>query len=375
MKSRFVKGDAKNALGLDSQNQSALKKIPKRSSDYVDAPVIPTNPHGLFDERAKFANGSPNHNDNSHESKKEQSKEEVLPSGAGAAAGLLDKYPLSSGAISTASVMLISDPGKDTIVWDQNNRTPEELEDTSDIDESIVTNGMNVVPAIARRKNNVIEIIEGSRRRESCIKNHKPLLAIVVSEMSDEDAKVIVVFGNEGRKDTNIFSRVEGYQLLLDGERPICRSKAALARRLGFQREWVSNLMQISEIPPEVKACLSKKERNELPAKKAIKLAKMIVSLKEASRTALVDWATNAVDVTVNDIMGRIKGTTATRKGENSKVGTMNIVYRNDAVSVVQNKAMKGILLQLPDSLDVSQLDEDGIRKILSDVLKKQTQT
>jgi|GEM_PF-2115523 ParB/RepB/Spo0J family partition protein len=372
MKSRFVKGDAKNALGLDSQNQSALRKIPKRSSDYVDAPVIPTNPHGLFDEKANFANGSPNHNDKVNESKGEQSKQEVLPSGAGA--GLLDKYPLSSGAISTASVMLISDPGKDTIVWDQNNRTAEELEDTSDIDESIVTNGMNVVPAIARRKNNVIEIIEGSRRRESCIKNHKPLLAIVVSEMSDEDAKVIVVFGNEGRKDTNIFSRVEGYQLLLDGERPICRSKAALARRLGFQREWVSNLMQISEIPPEVKACLSKKERNELPAKKAIKLAKMIVSLKEASRAALVDWATKAADVTVNDIIGRIKGANGTQHGENSKVGTMNIVYRNDTVSVVQNKAMKGILLQLPDSLDVSQLDDDGIVKILSDALDKRTQ-
>ena len=278
MKSRFVKGDAKNSLGLDSQNQSALQKIPKRKTDYVDAPVVPTNPHGLFDEKAIFANDSPN-KDSGHESKKEQSKQEFSPSGEGAAASLLDKYPLSSGAISTASVMLISDPGKDTIVWDQNNRSAEELEDTSDIDESIVTNGMNVVPAIARRKNNVIEIIEGSRRRESCIKNHKPLLAIVVSEMSDEDAKVIVVFGNEGRKDTNIFSRVEGYQLLLDGERPICRSKAALARRLGFQREWVSNLMQISEIPPEVKACLSKKERNELPAKKAIKLAKMIVLL------------------------------------------------------------------------------------------------
>jgi ParB/RepB/Spo0J family partition protein len=362
MKSKFIKKGEGTGLGLDGQNKNALAKISKKSAmDFVDAPVVQTKPHDLFDDKAKFSG-------NTNPDKDDQKDADV---GQGTKAGVLASYPLSSGAISSSQVLLISDPEKDTTVWEHNPRKKEELEDTSDIDDSIETNGMNILPAIARRKNGTIEVIEGSRRRESCIKNYKPLLAIVVDNMSDEDAKIITIVGNEGRKDASVFSKVNGYSLLLEGDKPICRSKAALARRLGFEREWVSKLMTITNLPTEIRQCLSKKERIELPAKTAIKLAKMYMSLDDSKKESVVKWASSQADKTAADIMVKLSGKDKIATKEKTKVGTMNVVSRFGNMTVVQNKSMRGVLVELPEDTDISALTEAEVSNIIKGIVKQ----
>lgn len=366
-KSRFSTGTSstgtpeKGAVAL--QNEKAMNKI-KSNADYVDAPIRPTNPHKLFDERTVFSTGAETAGVGKTQVETPAVADKTLHNSSSA-------YPLPSGAIAKAEVMLFSDPLNDTIVWEGNPRKQSEREDTSDIDEGIITSGLNVVPAIGRKKNGTIEIIEGSRRRESCARNHKPLLVIVVDRMSDDDAKIIAVLGNEGRKDPNIFSRIDGYKLLLEGVRPLCRSKADLARRLGLKREWVSQLMSIGDIPSEIKDKLSYDEVDALTAKRAIKLYKALSSLSEDKLRGVILWASGETEITVQTILDKIIGAIEKSSNENTKIGTMNIVSRHDNLLVVKNNNMSGLFIEFDDDVDANDFDVEHIKSYLKALEKK----
>ena len=355
-KSKFAPKGVNTTDNVVAQNDKQIKRIKPSADMYADGPVVEPKPHDLFDERTVF----------SKPKDIEKSSSPIWPNKADLSS-LVSAYPLSSGALAKAEILLLSDPLNESVNWENNPRKDEERKDTSDIDESIISYGLNVVPVIARRKNGLIQIIEGSRRRESCIRNHKPLLALVVDKMSDDDAKTISVFGNEGRKDPNVFSRVDGYQLLLDGDRPLCRSKADLARRLGMKREWVSQLMRIGELPIEIKSCLSNADLEALTAKRAIKLSKGFFSLSEDEQKEITIWAGGESDVGLSEVFAKVFGSLAPSTKENAKIGTMNILSRKDRVSVVQNKSTAGIFIQFPDGFDISELDDQRINKLLDE--------
>jgi len=361
-KSKFSPKGVKASDNVFLQNEKAMKKIKPAGEKFADSPVIPTKPHDLFDEKAQFSS--------SKEEKQELVETKTIPTKVSDVepSNILSAYPLSSGSISNAEILLLTDPLKESVNWEDNPRTDEERQDTSDIDESIIASGMNVVPAIARRKNGVIEIIEGSRRRESCIRNHKPLLTLVVDDMSDDDAKTITVFGNEGRKDPNVFSRVDGYRLLLEGERPLCRSKADLARRLGMKREWVSQLMGVSELPKPIKQCLSVADLDELTAKQAIKLSKGFFSLSEERQQEVVKWASVQEDAGSSELFNQVFGSLTPPAKDKAKLGTMNIVSRMDRISVVKNKSTAGLFIQIPDGVNVDELGDEQIKTLLKEV-------
>jgi ParB/RepB/Spo0J family partition protein len=356
-KSNFTSKGSNSTDNVFAQNDKAMTK--PSTERFVDGPILSVNPYALFDEKTKFAGGDKQNIEATSKHKSVSSPSEILSA-----------YPLSSGATSKAEVRLFPNPLMDTVVWEGNPRTQSERDDTSDIDESIITNGLNVIPAIARNRNGVIEIIEGSRRRESCAKNHKPLLAIVVENMSDDDAKIITIFGNEGRKDTNVFSRIDGYKLLLEGDRPLCRSKADLARRLGLKRVWMSQLMSIGDIPNQIRHKLTFEEVAELTAKRAIKLYKAFSSLSESDQGKLLKWAVAMTEVTVQAVLDKSQELKGVKVREKAKIGTMNIVSRHDDILIVKNNNTAGIFIQLSDTLNVEDIDNKRLKVLLGDAQK-----
>lgn len=90
-----------------------------------------------------------------------------------------------------------------TTLWAANPRNFG-TKDVSDLLPLIEESGGNSIAVEGRWQGNKIEVIAGSRRRESCILATLPLTVDVYEDCSDEDAEYIAQVENQGRKDLTV---------------------------------------------------------------------------------------------------------------------------------------------------------------------------
>ncbi|MCU4674170.1 ParB/RepB/Spo0J family partition protein [Catenovulum sp. 2E275] len=182
-------------------------------------------------------------------------------------------YMLPSGKRTKCKLILIDEPASQTQVWHGNPRFNEDPP-VEDIIESIESNGTNAEPVkVKLNHSGIYEVITGSRRRKATIAAKKPLTALLLEEISDDDAKMLAVIENEGRLDPNPFTIAASYLALLAGDNPVFDSVTTLAKRLGKSRTWASQVLSINDLPEIIETSLSENEKYKLSIRRVVELA------------------------------------------------------------------------------------------------------
>ena len=181
-------------------------------------------------------------------------------------------YMLPSGKRTKCQLILIDEPATQTKVWFGNPRFNEDPP-VDDIVESIESNGTNAEPVKVKLNNGIYEVITGSRRRKATITAKKPLTAMLLEDISDDDAKTLAVIENEGRLDPNPFTIAASYLALLSGDNPVFDSVTTLAKRLGKSRTWASQVLSINDLPEIIETSLPENEKYKLSIRRVVELA------------------------------------------------------------------------------------------------------
>lgn len=181
-------------------------------------------------------------------------------------------YMLPSGKRTKCQLILIDEPASQTKVWYGNPRYQEDPP-VEDILESIESNGTNAEPVKVKLNNGIYEVITGSRRRKATISAKKPLTALLLEDISDDDAKMLAVIENEGRLDPNPFTIAASYLALLSGENPVFDSVTTLAKRLGKSRTWASQVLSINDLPELIETSLTENEKYKVSIRRVVELA------------------------------------------------------------------------------------------------------
>ncbi|GEM_PF-3404064 len=181
-------------------------------------------------------------------------------------------YMLPSGKRTSCKLILIDEPATQTKVWHGNPRFNEDPP-VEDIIESIESNGTNAEPVKVKLTDGKYEVITGSRRRKATISAKKPLTALLLEDINDDDAKMLAVIENEGRLDPNPFTIAASYLALLSGDNPVFDSVTTLAKRLGKSRTWASQVLSINDLPEIIETSLSENEKYKLSIRRVVELA------------------------------------------------------------------------------------------------------
>ena len=276
---------------------------------------------------------------------------------------------LRSGARSRCYIIQIVNPAEETTVFEYNLRPELDLEDTSDIDDSIVAHGTNATPVVARNNKGKVEVICGSRRRASTIKGNKPLTALVIEDVSDNDAKYIAVSENQGRKGFDIFTQVAEWEMLLEGPNPAFKSVQQLATIYEKKdRTYISRNRIIKNIPKEV--YLNFTDRQNVKMKHAFDAATMLDKLPLNRKGALIeiysgdnkettftDFAADVKKAYEEDISQNVGENETKTKVQAKKLGTTTVVEQYERAYLTSNRSQKAVVFALPDNVDFNSVD------------------
>ncbi|MAL27720.1 MAG: hypothetical protein CL820_17905 [Croceicoccus sp.] len=141
-------------------------------------------------------------------------------------------------------------------VWDGNPRFQNDLnvDRLAELIESIKAQGQ-LIPGVARRKDNRYELIYGSRRlfaAKYLKQNGYPEIKfrLEIRDVTDEAAFRLADEENRNREDVSPVERAKNYAAAL--ERHYNGSQATLVNKLGLAKSTVSRLMKIATIPDAI---------------------------------------------------------------------------------------------------------------------------
>ncbi|MBD1575952.1 ParB/RepB/Spo0J family partition protein [Vibrio sp. S11_S32] len=173
-----------------------------------------------------------------------------------------------------------------TLVFAQNSREQSFLNEhaLSDILSTLKERGQQY-PAVGRRnKNGKIEVLDGSRRRMSCILAQKDFLIYVADEIETEDAKFLSDVAN-AHKPLSLYERGREMQHKLDsGE---ASDQKSLAQIFQCSEALVSGALKAAALPIEILTIYPNVSDVGRPT--IVKLHKLYHSLPQKSQTLLLE--------------------------------------------------------------------------------------
>ena len=166
---------------------------------------------------------------------------------------------------------------KATMVWAGNERDQELLTLTAldDLIPSFLTSGQQN-PAFGRKISGIIEVADGSRRRQTAIYTHSEY-RVLVGELDDEQMAWLSTVGNNYRQ-TSAYERGKRYARRLKNEFENNVSKLAEAENIS--RKIIMRCIKTAELPREIISLFS--NPNELSARAGESLAKAYAENEDA---------------------------------------------------------------------------------------------
>ncbi|ECH9430657.1 ParB/RepB/Spo0J family plasmid partition protein [Salmonella enterica subsp. enterica] len=164
-----------------------------------------------------------------------------------------------------------------TMVWSGNERDQALLTQAAldDLIPSFLTSGQQN-PAFGRKISGIIEVADGSRRRQTAIYTHSEY-RVLVGDLDDEQMAWLSTIGNSYRQ-TSAYERGKRYARRLKNEFGDNVSKLAEAENIS--RKIIMRCIKTAELPQEIIALFS--NPNELSARAGESLAKVYAGNEDA---------------------------------------------------------------------------------------------
>ncbi len=176
------------------------------------------------------------------------------------------------------------------------NQPRDILGDLQELAESIREKGI-IEPLIVRKKGDKYEIISGERRYRAALMAGLSLLPCIEMDVDDREAMEIALIENIQRKDLTPFEIAEGYRALIT---LYGYTHQELAKRIGKARTTVTEMLEIANMPPRIKALcmelgitassmillIARQESEEAMEELARKIAAENLSREEARKLA-----------------------------------------------------------------------------------------
>lgn len=243
---------------------------------------------------------------------------------------------------------------KATMVWTGNERDQELLTQAAldDLIPSFLTSGQQN-PAFGRKVSGIIEVADGSRRRQTAIYTHSEY-RVLVGELDDEQMAWLSTIGNNYRQ-TSAFERGKRYARRLKNE--FEDNVSRLAEAEGISRKIIMRCIKTAELPREIISLFS--NPNELSARAGEALAKAYAGNEDAVLAFaqhLAKRQKNGEQFETDDILTQLHGVADQRvkpvarervfgKGIKAK-------YKGDSVSFQLNGVAPAVVLQIEKLLE-----------------------
>jgi ParB family transcriptional regulator, chromosome partitioning protein len=209
-----------------------------------------------------------------------------------AADGIMDSRSATLSRLATGKVVTdrteFVDPAR-CRPWRLHNRDLGKLNESNcaDLIEAFMSAGRQRIPAIVRRlrddPDHDFEIIAGVRRwwtTRWLREHHHPEFEylVTIQNMTDEEAFRVADLENRSRRDISPIERAQDY-LRAIGEF-YEGSQDAMADRLNVSKSWLSRILDVGRLPPEIVAAYA--DSHEI----SVAMAKKIAPLAKAKETA-----------------------------------------------------------------------------------------
>ncbi len=130
-----------------------------------------------------------------------------------------------------------------------------ELGDIAELVMSVKNRGV-LEPILVRPKNGRYEIIAGERRYMASQKAGIEEVPSIILDVEDSDAMEISLIENLQRKDLNVFEEADGLKALAELYE---YNHIQIAEKIGKARSTVTEIINLSRIPPEIRKICSEK--------------------------------------------------------------------------------------------------------------------
>lgn len=174
-----------------------------------------------------------------------------------------------------------------TEVWGKNTRASEPEPDVTDIIDSILSNGTNLIPAFGQFDNDTkkVQVIAGSRRRFATLKANVFLTLDLYFGVLHEKDKHILMQVENIRRDPDAFLQCRSYKELVEPSSgdAMFDSQEALGKFLGFTRVHTNHLIMIGRLPSSIVGKIT--DRQSITLDRAHNFAKKFFSLKKLDET------------------------------------------------------------------------------------------
>jgi len=174
----------------------------------------------------------------------------------------------------------------DILSIDKNPYQPRLVFDQSEIDslaESIQTHGL-LQPIVVRKLKDRYQLIAGERRLRAALQAGWQDIPAHVLDVTDQQMAELALTENMQRRDLNAIEKATAFQRYLE---IYGGTQEELAKRLGFDRTTITNIIRLLQLPEEVRDMV---QRNEITSGHA----RAILPLKE-------DWELIDIAVQIRD--------------------------------------------------------------------------
>lgn len=170
-----------------------------------------------------------------------------------------------------------------TDVWDKNTRASETEPDVSDIIDSIVSNGTNIIPAFGQfdDSSKQVQLIAGTRRRFATIKANVFLTMDLYFGVLHEKDKLVIMHIENIRQDPDVFLKCRSYKELIKptSGTALFPNQSALGQFLGRTREYTNKLIVVGRLPNFVVDKIT--DRKSITFTRAYSFAKSFAALEQ----------------------------------------------------------------------------------------------
>lgn len=249
---------------------------------------------------------------------------------------------------------------KATMVWSGNERDQALLTQASldDLIPSFLANGQQN-PAFARKTNGVIEVADGSRRRQTAIVTSSEY-RVLVGELDDEQMRWLSQIGNDYRP-TSAYERGKRYARRLETE--FAGNVSKLSEAEGIERKVIMRCVNTAKLPLEIISLFN--NPNELSARAGESLAKSYAANEDAMfafAQSLLRRKNSGESFDTDDLLEqlhKVTGAPAKPVARERLFGTgMKARYKGDAVTFQLNNVPAELVKRIEQMLEQHQANQ-----------------
>lgn len=254
---------------------------------------------------------------------------------------------------------------KATMVWTGNERDQQLLSESAlaDLIPSFEVAGQQN-PAFGREISGIIEVADGSRRRQTAIYTKRDY-RVLVGELDDEQMAWLSKIGNDYQP-TSAFERGKRYARRLQNEFDGNISKLAEAENIS--RKIISRCVATAELPHDLIALFN--SPNDLSARAGETLAKFYKDNADAMEMVVPALTTRkraGEKFEAEDLLNYIYASVATRTSKEKKVRTfgagITAIYKPTGVAITLKDAPEALLKKIEALLEQHEKEQQVLAK------------